>query len=174
MTTLRFVGGSSYRPDYPSRDLDAAEIAWMAKSWRIAESEVIETAVGSGLFVAEGDEPTRALEIAEGEPWKPLDEMNRDELRAACKDLGLTVGGSIADLLERIRAKLADDENPTTTAQTTTTQGVVEGGTPDAGVASVPIATTTTTRSDEGTSDASPANLPSRSKVGPSTPEAVR
>lgn len=120
MTTLRFIGGSSYRPDYPSRDLDAAEIAWMAKSRRIAESEVIETAVSSGLFVAESGEPVIA-EVAAPEivvPAKALDEMSRDELRAVCKDLGLTVGGSIADLLERIRAKLAEPEIVTTNPAT--------------------------------------------------------
>src|ERR1035437_5251791 len=49
---------------------------------------------------------------------KALDEMSRDELRAVCKDLGLTVGGSIAYLLERIRAKLAEPEIVTTNPAT--------------------------------------------------------
>jgi hypothetical protein len=116
MTTLRYIGGSgAYRPDLPAHDIDAAELAWMAKSRRIAESEIVVAAVGSGLFVAEGDsEPVDAFSVPTIAPVedqnKGLDGMSRDELRAAAKDLDLAQGGSKADLIERIRAAMAKSE----------------------------------------------------------------
>jgi hypothetical protein len=113
MTTLRFIDSGAFRPDLPSHDIDAAELAFMAKSRKISEQEIVDAAVGSGLFVVEGQERVAVSEpvdtLPDGEPHeKTLDEMSRDELRAICKDLGLTVGGKIGDLLERIRAKLAE------------------------------------------------------------------
>jgi hypothetical protein len=39
----------------------------------------------------------------------PLEEMNKDQLQAKAKELGLSVGGSKADLLERITLHLATE-----------------------------------------------------------------
>ena len=108
MTTLHFIGGGAFRPDLPSRDIDAAELAWMAKSRKVDAAEIVATAVGSGLFVADGAAAEVVAQAAAAVPDKPLDEMSRDELRAGCADLGLGQAGSKADLLERIRARLAE------------------------------------------------------------------
>jgi hypothetical protein len=176
MTTLRFVGGSgAYRPDLPSHDVDAAELAWMAKSRRIAESEIVEAAVGSGLFVAEGDsEPVDAFsDQATAAPDEPnaLEGMSRDELRAAAKDLDLAQGGSKVELIARIRAAIdASDDTDATTVATTVgvTSDTGDTGTTDVSVASVPIATDTSVASDTGTTE---TILPRLTKLGPSLPE---
>jgi hypothetical protein len=176
MTTLRYIGGSgAYRPDLPSHDVDAAELAWMAKSRRIAESEIVEAAVGSGLFVAEGDRSSESVDafseasVAHVEDQnKGLDGMSRDELRAAAKDLDLAQGGSKAELIERIRARLAEAADADATTVATTVGVASDTGTTDVSVASVPIATDTSVASDTGTTE---TILPRLTKLGPSLPE---
>ena len=114
MAILRFVDHSgAYRPEFPSRDIDAAELAFMAKSRKIPESDIIEAAVGSGLFVVEGA-PDASEVHAEGEQAASgLDGMSYGELQAAAKDLGLSQAGKKAEVLARIREKLAEADATT-------------------------------------------------------------
>jgi len=52
---------------------------------------------------------------AEAVEPKSLDEMSKDELRAACKDIGVSQAGSKDEMIARIRAKL--DEAPEINAE---------------------------------------------------------
>ena len=104
MTALLYRGGG-YRPDLPQRDIDAAELAAMAKDRGTSVAEIVSAARSSGLYtiVAEPDD-----EPAEE---KALDDMSREELRAACKDIGVSQAGSKDEMIARIRAKLFEAEN---------------------------------------------------------------
>jgi hypothetical protein len=102
--------GQGYRPDLPARDIDAVELAAIAKEQNASVPELVERARSSGLYqiIAEPDDS----EIAEP---KSLDEMSKDELRAACKDIGVSQAGSKDEMIARIRAKL--DEAPEINAE---------------------------------------------------------
>ena len=104
MTALVYTG-QGYRPDLPARDIDAVELAAIAKAQDASVAQLVERARSSGLYqiIAEPDDS----EIAEP---KSLDEMSKDELRAACKDIGVSQAGSKDEMIARIRAKL--DEAP--------------------------------------------------------------
>ena len=111
MTALLYRGGG-YRPDLPQRDIDAAELAAMAKDRGTSVAEIGSAARSSGLYtiVAEPDD-----EPAEE---KALDDMSREELRAACKDIGVSQAGSKDEMIARIRAKLFEAENEETQPET--------------------------------------------------------
>jgi hypothetical protein len=113
MTTLHYIGNGAYRPDLPQRDIDAAELAVLAKRKGIEPEELAADALGSGLYsgAAGVNEPVDAFADAKSGD-KPLDEMSREELRAAAKDLGLGQGGSKAELLERLRGAIAEAPQP--------------------------------------------------------------
>ena len=102
--------GQGYRPDLPARDIDAVELAAIAKAQDASVAQLVERARSSGLYqiIAEPDDS----EIAEP---KSLDEMSKDELRAACKDIGVSQAGSKDEMIARIRAKL--DEAPDINAE---------------------------------------------------------
>ena len=109
MTALVYTG-QGYRPDLPARDIDAVELAAIAKAQDASVAQLVERARSSGLYqiIAEPDDS----EIAEP---KSLDEMSKDELRAACKDIGVSQAGSKDEMIARIRAKL--DEAPEINAE---------------------------------------------------------
>ena len=117
MGTLRFIGAGAYRPDMPARDMDAAEIAVFAKRRGIDPDEFIADALGSGLY-ADDSEPVDTFADAVAAPVedqnKGLDDMDRGELRAAARDLGLGQGGSKDELRARIRVALADETTDAT------------------------------------------------------------
>ena len=104
--------GQGYRPDLPARDIDAVELAAIAKAQDASVAQLVERARSSGLYqiIAEPDDETPAAV----EP-KSLDEMSKDELRAACKDIGVSQAGSKDEMIARIRAKL--DEAPEINAE---------------------------------------------------------
>jgi hypothetical protein len=111
MTALLYRGGG-YRPDLPQRDIDAAELQAMADERKTSVALIVEAARSSGLYtivVEPDDETTAAVEP------KSLDEMSKDELRAACKDIGVSQAGSKDEMIARIRAKL--DEAPEINAE---------------------------------------------------------
>ena len=101
--------GQGYRPDLPARDIDAVELAAIAKEQNTSVPQLVERARSSGLYtivVEPDDETTAAVEP------KSLDEMSKDELRAACKDIGVSQAGSKNEMIARIRAKLAESPEP--------------------------------------------------------------
>jgi hypothetical protein len=116
--------------------MDAAEIAVFAKRRGIDPDEFIADALGSGLY-ADDSEPVdtfadRAAAFADAfadtfadavadavaapveDQNKGLDDMDRGELRAAARDLGLGQGGSKDELRARIRVALADETTDAT------------------------------------------------------------
>jgi len=95
--------GQGFRPDLPARDVDASELTAIANDRKIAVADLVEAARSSGLYqiVTEPDDEVTAA----AEP-KSLDEMSRAELRAACKDIGISQAGSMAEMIARIRETL--------------------------------------------------------------------
>ena len=111
MTTLLYRGGG-FRPDLPQRDIDAAELQAMADERKTSVALIVEAARSSGLYtivVEPDDEAPAAIEP------KSLEEMSKDELRGACKDIGVSQAGSKDEMIARIRAKL--DEAPEINAE---------------------------------------------------------
>jgi hypothetical protein len=111
MTALLYRGGG-FRPDLPQRDIDAAELQAMADERKTSVALIVEAARSSGLYTIVVEPDDAPAEIAEP---KSLDEMSKDELRAACKDIGVSQAGSKDEMIARIRAKL--DEAPEINAE---------------------------------------------------------
>lgn len=107
MTALIYQGNGAFRPELPARDIDAEELECLATAQNKSVAQLVEGARQLYRVV-------EAPEVEAVEP-KSLDEMSKDELRAACKDIGVSQAGSKDEMIARIRAKL--DEAPEINAE---------------------------------------------------------
>ena len=107
MPRLIYRGDGAYRPELPPRDIDPEELETIARQRNTSVAELVD---GARQIYDVIDDAS----ILPVEP-KSLDEMSKDELRAACKDIGVSQAGSKDEMIARIRAKL--DEAPEINAE---------------------------------------------------------